>query len=100
MAYTGHSDTAFLAAVSDQPGPGNFLRILLVVMILGAVFMAWLLLHGYRRPPGGTQAPTPDEAPRTGTDAPGGEDGSVPGQAAARSAAARTDPGTTAGPGD
>lgn len=95
MAYTGHSGTTLLAVVSDQPGAGNFLRILLVVMILGVVFMAWLLLHGYRRSPGGTEESAPDEAPRTAADS-----GPVPGQATARSAAAPTDPGTTAGPGD
>ena len=37
-----------LAAASDQ-GPGSLLRIVLVVAILGAVFMAWFLLRGYKR---------------------------------------------------
>ncbi|MBD0747280.1 hypothetical protein [Streptomyces sp. CBMA152] len=37
-----------LAAASDQQGPGNVLRIVLVVTILGAAGLAWLLLRGYR----------------------------------------------------
>jgi hypothetical protein len=48
-----HSDAAWLghvvnAAASDQ-GPGNLLRIVLVVAVLGAAFMAWFLLRGYKR---------------------------------------------------
>ncbi|GAA2335660.1 hypothetical protein OKJ48_30165 [Streptomyces kunmingensis] len=48
-----HTDAAGLghivsAAASDQ-GPGALLRIVLVVAILGAVFMAWFLLRGYKR---------------------------------------------------
>ncbi|MEU6392771.1 hypothetical protein [Streptomyces sp. NPDC046939] len=44
-AGLGHAVTA---AASDQ-GPGNLLRIVLLVAILGAVFMAWFLLRGYKR---------------------------------------------------
>ncbi|MFJ9035837.1 hypothetical protein ACIRF8_04515 [Streptomyces sp. NPDC102406] len=36
------------AAAADQ-GPGNLLRIVLVVALLGAVFLAWFLLRGYKR---------------------------------------------------
>lgn len=43
-AGLGHA----VAAGSDQ-GPGSLLRIVLVVAILGAVFMAWFLLRGYKR---------------------------------------------------
>ncbi|MET9497308.1 hypothetical protein [Streptomyces sp. NPDC006552] len=48
-----HADAAALAhvvqaAASDQ-GPGSLLRIVLVVAILGAVFLAWFLLRGYKR---------------------------------------------------
>jgi hypothetical protein len=32
-----------------QQGPGNLLRVVLVVMILGSVLVGWLLLRGYRR---------------------------------------------------
>ncbi|MEI7031277.1 hypothetical protein [Streptomyces pratensis] len=36
-----------LAAVSQEQGPGDTLRIGLVVSILGAVLLAWFLLRGY-----------------------------------------------------
>ncbi|MFJ8827157.1 hypothetical protein ACIREE_35990 [Streptomyces sp. NPDC102467] len=36
------------AAASGQ-GPGNLLRIVIVVGVLGALFMAWFLLRGYKR---------------------------------------------------
>ncbi|MFD9796509.1 hypothetical protein ACFWXK_36770 [Streptomyces sp. NPDC059070] len=45
-----------LAAASDQQGPGNVLRILLLVSILGAGGLAWLLLRGYRSNEGGDAA--------------------------------------------
>ncbi|MCF3964148.1 hypothetical protein [Streptomyces fuscigenes] len=35
------------AAASDQQGPGNVLRIVLVVAVVGGVFLAWFLLRGY-----------------------------------------------------
>jgi hypothetical protein len=42
-------DTAALfAAASEQPGPGNTLRILLIASIAGAALLAWFLLRGYR----------------------------------------------------
>ncbi|MEV7868942.1 hypothetical protein AB0P17_23255 [Streptomyces sp. NPDC088124] len=37
-----------LAAASDQQGPGNTLRIVLVVSLVGAALLAWFLLRGYR----------------------------------------------------
>ncbi|MEW1723979.1 hypothetical protein [Streptomyces sp. NPDC093109] len=37
-----------LAAASDQRGPGNTVRIVLVVALVGAALLAWLLLRGYR----------------------------------------------------
>ncbi|MEU5436879.1 hypothetical protein AB0G73_26325 [Streptomyces sp. NPDC020719] len=37
-----------LAAASDHQGPGNVLRIVLVVSIVGGAALAWLLLRGYR----------------------------------------------------
>lgn len=40
--------THLLAAATDQQGPGDTLRVLLVVLIVGAVLLAWFLLRGYR----------------------------------------------------
>ncbi|MEV6791343.1 hypothetical protein AB0M87_04935 [Streptomyces sp. NPDC051320] len=37
-----------LAAATNQQGPGDTLRVLLVVLIVGAVLLAWFLLRGYR----------------------------------------------------
>ncbi|AEN09896.1 MULTISPECIES: hypothetical protein [unclassified Streptomyces] len=37
-----------LAAVSDDQGPGNTLRVVLLVSLLGAGLLAWFLLRGYR----------------------------------------------------
>ncbi|MEV1043537.1 hypothetical protein [Streptomyces sp. NPDC049916] len=37
-----------LAAASEEQGPGDTLRIVLLVSILGAVLLAWFLLRGYR----------------------------------------------------
>ncbi|MFF3968634.1 hypothetical protein ACFYZ6_02280 [Streptomyces rubiginosohelvolus] len=37
-----------LAAASQEQGPGDTLRIVLLVSILGAVLLAWFLLRGYR----------------------------------------------------
>ncbi|RAJ70908.1 hypothetical protein ACN2WE_14345 [Streptomyces sp. cg28] len=37
-----------IIAASEQ-GAGNLLRIVLVVGVLGAVFLAWFLLRGYKR---------------------------------------------------
>lgn len=56
-----------LAAASDQQGPGNVLRILLLVSILGAGGLAWLLLRGYRTNDGGDAAAAePDGEPSRG----------------------------------
>ncbi|MEU4350466.1 hypothetical protein [Streptomyces sp. NPDC023838] len=49
-----------LAAASDQQGPGNVLRIVLLVSILGAGGLAWLLLRGYRSNGGDAAAAEPD----------------------------------------
>ncbi|MDX3060465.1 hypothetical protein PV394_35930 [Streptomyces sp. NE06-03E] len=41
--------TAFmLAAVSEDQGPGNTLRIVLLAALVGAAVLAWFLLRGYR----------------------------------------------------
>lgn len=36
-------------ARGGQAGPGNLLRVVLVVMVIGVVFAAWFLLRGYKR---------------------------------------------------
>ncbi|MFE0202030.1 hypothetical protein [Streptomyces sp. NPDC058985] len=37
------------ATAAEQQGPGNLLRIVLIVMVLGSVLTAWFLLRGYKR---------------------------------------------------
>ncbi|MDT0492482.1 MULTISPECIES: hypothetical protein [Streptomycetaceae] len=37
-----------LAAAAAEQGPGDTLRIVLLVSIVGAVVLAWFLLRGYR----------------------------------------------------
>ncbi|MER5380091.1 MULTISPECIES: hypothetical protein [unclassified Streptomyces] len=37
------------ANAADKQGPGNLLRVVLIVMIIGAVLGAWFLLRGYKR---------------------------------------------------
>ncbi|WP_168712508.1 hypothetical protein [Streptomyces sp. A1277] len=39
---------ALLAAASEEQGPGNTIRIVLIVSLLGAALLAWFLLRGYR----------------------------------------------------
>ncbi|MGW0145738.1 hypothetical protein ACWDVU_09030 [Streptomyces sp. NPDC003333] len=34
---------------AEQPGSGNLLRIVLIVMVVGCVLTAWFLLRGYRQ---------------------------------------------------
>ncbi|MBZ3900715.1 hypothetical protein WB401_22335 [Streptomyces brasiliscabiei] len=41
------TEAADLAA--KEQGPGNLLRVVLIVMVLGSVLMAWFLLRGYKR---------------------------------------------------
>ncbi|MEU9984598.1 hypothetical protein [Streptomyces sp. NPDC050856] len=40
--------TAALLAAAEQQGPGNTLRIVLLVSIVGVALGAWFLLRGYR----------------------------------------------------
>jgi hypothetical protein len=62
---------ALLAAASTQ-GPGNTLRIVLLVSMVGGALLAWFLLRGYRQ--GGTDAeadtPATPATPATRTAAP------------------------------
>ncbi|MFF6995009.1 hypothetical protein ACFY93_08625 [Streptomyces sp. NPDC008313] len=37
------------ADAAGKQGPGNLLRVVLVVMVVGAVLLAWFLLRGYKR---------------------------------------------------
>lgn len=39
--------SAQLVAVSEQAGPGNLLRIVLLVSLFGGALLAWFLLRGY-----------------------------------------------------
>jgi hypothetical protein len=45
-----HSNDALiqLAAISNGDGPGMFLRVIVIVTIVGVALMAWALLRGYR----------------------------------------------------
>ncbi|MEU3899822.1 MULTISPECIES: hypothetical protein [unclassified Streptomyces] len=50
MAHTPHTDwLAAAATAAEQQGPGNLLRIVLIVMVVGCVLTAWFLLRGYSR---------------------------------------------------
>ncbi|MCQ4081933.1 hypothetical protein NGB36_15270 [Streptomyces sp. RB6PN25] len=35
------------ASADSQQGPGTLLRVVIVVAVLGAAFLAWFLLRGY-----------------------------------------------------
>jgi len=37
------------AGAADKQGPGDLLRIVLIVMVVGAVLLGWFLLRGYKR---------------------------------------------------
>jgi hypothetical protein len=37
------------AGAADKQGPGDLLRVVLIVMLLGSVLVAWFLLRGYKR---------------------------------------------------
>lgn len=47
MPDTVDTATALLAAAAQQ-GPGDTLRIVLLVSIVGGALLAWFLLRGYR----------------------------------------------------
>ncbi|MGW9449480.1 hypothetical protein [Streptomyces sp. NPDC055632] len=89
-AATADAAAALLAA-ADQ-GPGDTLRIVLLVSIVGGVLLAWFLLRGYR-----TDG-TDDTGGRDAAAGTGGTDGVGRGDAtAATGTTAGTD--ATAGPG-
>ncbi|WP_010286055.1 hypothetical protein, partial [Streptomyces sp. SA3_actF] len=60
---TGIHHEHLLAVISNQPGPGNFLRTVLIVMVLGAILLAWFLLRGYRQGNETREAPRPARVP-------------------------------------
>lgn len=37
------------ASAAHRQGPGDLLRVVLIVMIVGVVLTAWFLLRGYKR---------------------------------------------------
>ncbi|MFI8346442.1 hypothetical protein [Streptomyces sp. NPDC085596] len=41
--------TEAAASAVQQQGPGNLLRIVLIVMVLGCALTAWFLLRGYKQ---------------------------------------------------
>ncbi|MFC8100583.1 hypothetical protein [Streptomyces sp. NPDC057363] len=50
MAHTPHTDwLAAATGAAGQQGPGNLLRIVLIVMVVGCVLTAWFLLRGYKQ---------------------------------------------------
>ncbi|WP_370416961.1 hypothetical protein [Streptomyces fradiae] len=57
-----------LLAAATQQGPGDTLRIVLLVSIVGGAFLAWFLLRGYRSD-GDTADSTDADSDRGGADA-------------------------------
>ncbi|MFJ6069352.1 hypothetical protein ACIQFU_00665 [Streptomyces sp. NPDC093065] len=50
MQHIPHADwLAGAATAAGQQGPGNLLRIVLIVMVVGCVLTAWFLLRGYKQ---------------------------------------------------
>ncbi|GGV49398.1 hypothetical protein [Streptomyces spectabilis] len=50
MEHISPADALTLAAhAADKQGPGNLLRVVLIVMVIGCVLVGWLLLRGYRK---------------------------------------------------
>ncbi|MEV5969982.1 hypothetical protein [Streptomyces sp. NPDC051921] len=48
MTDTATTAVTSLLAATEQQGPGDTLRIFLLVSIVGAALLAWFLLRGYR----------------------------------------------------
>lgn len=49
MEHTTAGYLAEAATAAGRQGPGNLLRVVLIVMILGCALTAWFLLRGYKR---------------------------------------------------
>ena len=63
-----HWVTEAATHVAKEQGPGNLLRIVLIVMVVGCVLVGWFLLRGYRKgadstTPGDTPGATPSRTP-------------------------------------
>lgn len=54
------------AKAAQQQGPGNLLRIVLIVMVVGCVLVGWFLLRGYRQ--GSDAAQSADKRADEGAD--------------------------------
>ncbi|MFF1505976.1 hypothetical protein [Streptomyces sp. NPDC058326] len=65
MPDTADAAAALLAAAAPE-GPGDTLRIVLLVSIVGGALLAWFLLRGYRGD--GTGDDSGDDATGGGTD--------------------------------
>ncbi|WP_255951916.1 hypothetical protein [Streptomyces odontomachi] len=48
MEHMSPTTLAGVVSAAEQQGPGPLLRIVLVVLLVGAALMAWFLLRGYR----------------------------------------------------
>ncbi|MFJ2769538.1 hypothetical protein [Streptomyces sp. NPDC087300] len=55
------------AKAAGQQGPGNLLRVVLIVMVVGCVLVGWLLLRGYRQ--GADEGPAAAEGGAAGSEA-------------------------------
>ncbi|GAA3987394.1 hypothetical protein GCM10022384_39200 [Streptomyces marokkonensis] len=49
MAHIPHTDWLAAAVGAAEQGPGNLLRVVLIVMVVGCVLTAWFLLRGYKQ---------------------------------------------------
>jgi hypothetical protein len=49
MEYNPEAWLTEAASAAQQQGPGNLLRVVLIVLVLGCVLTAWFLLRGYKR---------------------------------------------------
>ncbi|MFH8792621.1 hypothetical protein [Streptomyces sp. NPDC017941] len=90
MEHISAAEALTLAArAAGKQGPGNLLRVVLIVMVVGCVLAAWLLLRGYRqgnevRGSGGEDAPSGGGGSREGAggraagDSVGGTEGRAP----------------------
>ncbi|MFJ6348876.1 hypothetical protein ACIQKB_05295 [Streptomyces sp. NPDC092046] len=64
---TDHVTTAVttLLAATEQQGPGNTLRVVLLVSIVGGALLAWFLLRGYGDKGDGAERDERAESPKS-----------------------------------
>ncbi|MFD9864920.1 hypothetical protein [Streptomyces alboflavus] len=78
MEHISASRALDLAAeAAEKQGPGNLLRVVLIVMVVGCVLAAWLLLRGYRQ---GNAQGSADGSRAVGDDSRAAGDGSRDGR--------------------